>query len=261
VPGTKFVIVVKEEEMEKKNYTIKDWPDEERPRERLVKYGVDYLTDAELLGIILVKGYQGKTSVDIAKELLIENGKSLRKLDSLSFSEMISVKGIGMAKFAQIKAALEIGKRLLREASSSKKKIHNAVDLVDYYGPNMRDLKKEIFKIVLLDVKNKIIGDIDVSVGSLSESIVHPREVLKEIIKESAASVIFLHNHPSGESNPSKNDIDITERLTEACDLIGVKVLDHIILGDDNYTSFAQEGLLKKVGADLVSALKGVSNA
>lgn len=120
----------------------------------------------------------------------------------------------------------------------------------------MRDLKKEKFKVVMLDVKNKIIKDIDISVGSLTESIVHPREALKEIIKESAASVIFLHNHPSGESNPSKNDLDITERLAGACELVGVKVLDHIILGEDNYFSFAQEGLLKKVGVDLVSALK-----
>jgi len=245
--------------VEKKSYTVKDWPDEERPRERLVKYGVDYLTDAELLGIILVKGYQGKTSVEVAKDLLSET-KSLRKLDSLSYPEMSSVKGIGLAKFAQIKAALEIGKRLLRETDLPKKKIHNAADLVNYYLPCMRDLKKEKFKAILLDVKNKIIRDVDISVGSLNESIVHPREVLKEIIKESAASVIFLHNHPSGESNPSKNDLDITDRLVDACDLIGVKVLDHIILGEDNYTSFAQEGLLKKVGADLVSALKGVSN-
>jgi len=231
--------------MEKKNYTVKDWPDEERPRERLVKYGVEYLTDAELLGIILVKGYQGKTSVELAKDLLSET-KSLRKLDSLSCPEMSSVKGIGLAKFSQIKAAFEIGKRLLRETSSPKKKIHNALDLVNYYGPCMRDLKKEKFKVIMLDVKNKIIRDIDISVGSLTESIVHPREVLKEIIKESAASVIFLHNHPSGESNPSKNDLDITDRLVDACDLIGVKVLDHIILGDDNYTSFAQEGLLHR---------------
>ena len=245
--------------MEKKSYTVKDWPDEERPRERLVKHGVDCLTDAELLGIILVKGYQGKTSVEVAKDLLSET-KSLRKLDSLSYPEMSSVKGVGLAKFAQIKAALEIGKRLLRETNLPKKKIHNALDLVNYYEPCMRDLKKEKFKAILLDVKNKIIRDIDISVGSLTESIVHPREVLKEIIKESAASVIFLHNHPSGESNPSKNDLDITDRLVEACKIIGVRVLDHIILGEDNYTSFAQEGLLKKVGADLVSTLKGVSN-
>lgn len=232
--------------MEKKNYTVKDWPDEERPRERLLKYGVEYLTDAELLGIILFNGYQGKTSVDIAKELLIENGKSLRKLDSLSYTEMSSVKGIGLAKFAQIKAALEIGKRLLREESSIKKKINNASDLVDYYKPYMRDMKKEIFKLIMLDVKNKIIKDSTISEGSLTESIVHPREVLREIVRASAASVIFLHNHPSGESNPSKNDMDITERLVEACNIIGVKVLDHIILGEDNFTSFAQEGLLQK---------------
>jgi len=231
--------------MEKKSYTVKDWPDEERPRERLVKYGVDYLTDAELLGIILVKGYHGKTSVEVAKDLLSET-ESLRKLDSLSYPEMSSVKGIGLAKFAQIKAALEIGKRLLRETNLPKKKIHNAADLVNYYEPCMRDLKKEKFKAILLDVKNKIIRDVDISVGSLTESIVHPREVLKEIIKESAASVIFLHNHPSGESNPSKNDLDITDRLVEACNIIGVRVLDHIILGEDNYTSFAQEGLLHK---------------
>ena len=245
--------------MEKKNYTVKDWPDEERPRERLVKHGVECLTDAELLGIILVKGYQGKTSVEVAKDLLSET-KSLRKLDSLSYPEMSSFKGMGLAKFAQIKAALEIGKRLLRETNLPKKKIHNSSDLVNYYKPCMRDLKKEKFKAILLDVKNKIIKDIDISVGSLTESIVHPREVLKEIIKESAASVIFLHNHPSGESNPSKNDLDITDRLVEACNIIGIKVLDHIILGEDNYFSFAQEGLLKKVGADLVFTLKGVSN-
>ncbi|MBC8499330.1 MAG: DNA repair protein RadC [Candidatus Atribacteria bacterium] len=245
--------------MEKKNYTVKDWPDEERPRERLVKYGVAYLTDGELLGIILVSGYQGKTSVELAKDLLSET-KTLRKLDSLSFAEVKSFKGIGLAKFAQIKAALEIGKRLLRETNSPKKKIHNALDLVNYYGPCMRDLKKEKFKVIMLDVKNKIIKDIDISVGSLTESIVHPRETLKEIIKESAASVIFLHNHPSGESNPSKNDLDITERLAGACELVGVKVLDHIILGEDNHFSFAQEGLLKKIGADPVTTLKGVSN-
>jgi len=240
--------------MGKKNYTVKDWPDEERPRERLVKHGVDSLTDAELLGIILVKGYQGKTSVELAKDLLSE---SLRKLDFLSYPEMSAFKGIGLAKFTQIKAALEIGKRVLRETNFPKKKIHNALDLVSYYGPCMRDLKKEKFKVIMLDVKNKIIKDMDISVGSLTESIVHPREVLKEIIKESAASVIFLHNHPSGESNPSKNDIDITERLVSACELVGVKVLDHIILGEDDYFSFAQEGLLKKVGVDFVSALKG----
>lgn len=230
--------------MEKKGYTVRDWPDEERPRERLLKYGAENLTEAELLGIIMVKGYEGKTSVELAKELLSET-KGLRNLNSLSFSEMSSIKGIGLAKFAQIKAALEIGKRLVKESSVPRRKVFNALDLYNYYSPSMRDLKKEIFKMVLLDVKNRIIKEVNVSVGSLTESIVHPREVLKDIIKESAASVIFLHNHPSGESTPSQNDLEISDRLVKICDWLGVKVLDHIIIGDGNFTSLAQEGLLK----------------
>ena len=231
--------------MEQKNYTVKDWPDEERPRERLIKNGAKSLTDAELLGIILVGGYQGKTSVEMAKDLLSET-RTLRKLDALSFPEMTAIKGIGLAKYAQIKAALEIGKRFFQEKSPLKKKIFNAGDVADYYKPRMRDLKKEKFKLILLDVKNKIIKDVTISEGSLTESLVHPREVIKEIVRESAASVIFLHNHPSGESSPSRNDLEITHRLMEACKIIGVKVLDHIILGDGNYTSLAQEGLLNK---------------
>jgi len=232
--------------MRKKNYTVRDWPDEERPRERLLKYGAENLTDAELLGIILAKGYEGKTSVELAKDLLSET-KGLRNLNSLSFSEMGTIKGIGLAKFTQIKAALEIGKRLVKESSIPRKKIFNALDLYNYFGPGMRDLKKEIFKMVLLDVKNRIIKDIDVSIGSLTESIVHPREVLKDIIKESAAFVIFLHNHPSGESTPSQNDLEISNRLVKICGWLGVKVLDHIIIGDGNFTSLAQEGLLKNM--------------
>jgi len=230
--------------MKKKSYTVRDWPDEERPRERLFKYGAENLTDAELLGIIMIKGYEGKTSVELAKELLSET-KGLRNLNSLSFSEMSSIKGIGLAKFAQIKAALEIGKRLVKESSIPRKRVFNALDLYNYYGPSMRDLKKEIFKMVLLDVKNRIIKEVNVSMGSLTESIVHPREVLKDIIKESAASVIFLHNHPSGEATPSQNDLEISDRLVKICDLLGIRVLDHIIIGDGTFTSLAQQGLLK----------------
>ena len=229
--------------MEQKNFTVKDWPDKERPRERLIKNGAKTLTDAELLGIIMVKGLKGKNSIEIAKDLLSET-RTLRRLDTLSFSEMSAIKGIGLAKYSQIKAALEIGKRLAQEKSPIKKKIHNAKDVADYYKPHMRDLKKEKFKLILLDAKNKIIKDVTISEGSLTESLVHPREVLNEIVRESAASVIFLHNHPSGESSPSKNDLEITKRLVDACKIIGVKVLDHIIIGDENYTSFTQEGLI-----------------
>ena len=229
--------------MEQKNYTVKDWPAKERPRERLIRHGAKTLTDAELLGIIMVKGLKGKNSIEIAKDLISQT-RTLRKLDTLSYSEMTAVKGIGAAKFAQIKAALEIGKRLFQEKNPIWKKIYNAGDVADYYKPYLRDLKKEVFMLILLDIKNKIIKDVIISEGSLTESLVHPREVLNEIVRESAASVIFLHNHPSGESKPSHKDLEITKRLVEACKIIGVQVLDHIIIGDGNYTSFAQEGLM-----------------
>lgn len=229
--------------MEQEHFTVKEWPDQERPRERLIRNGAKTLTDAELLGIILVKGLKGKSSIEIAKTLLSKT-RTLRRLDDLSFSEMTAIRGIGSAKFAQIKAALEIGKRLFQESSPIMKKIYNARDVADYYRAHMRDLKKEVFKLILLDIKNKIMKDVTISEGSLTESLVHPREVLNEIVRESAASVIFLHNHPSGESKPSEKDLEITKRLVDACKIIGVKVLDHIIIGDGSFTSFAQEGLI-----------------
>lgn len=229
--------------MEQEHFTVKEWPDQERPRERLIRNGAKTLTDAELLGIILVKGLKGKSSIEIAKTLLSKT-RTLRRLDDLSFSEMTAIRGIGSAKFAQIKAALEIGKRLFQESSPIMKKIYNARDVADYYRAHMRDLKKEVFILILLDIKNKIMKDVTISEGSLTESLVHPREVLNEIVRESAASVIFLHNHPSGESKPSEKDLEITKRLVDACKIIGVKVLDHIIIGDESFTSFIQEGLI-----------------
>ena len=225
----------------KKNYTIKDWPEYERPRERLLHHGVKYLTDAELLAIILVSGYSGKTSVELAKSLLSQFG-SLRKLMDASYSEMKNIEGIGPAKYAQIKSALEMGVRLSREKVLPGKKIHKAQDIVDYYYAEMRDTKKELFHIVLLDIRYQIIREVLISMGSLTETTVHPREVLKEVVKESAAAVIFLHNHPSGNPQPSQQDIELTSRLCESCQMMGVKVLDHIIIGEDQFYSFTSMG-------------------
>lgn len=225
----------------KKNYTIKDWPEYERPRERLLNHGVGYLTDAELLAIILVSGYAGKTSVELARDLLVQFG-SLRKLMNASYSEMQSVCGIGRAKYAQMKAALEMGIRLAQEKVFPGKKIHKAQDVVDYYYAEMRDKRKELFHIILLDIRYQMIRDVLISMGSLTETTVHPREVLKEVVKESAAAVIFLHNHPSGNPQPSQQDIELTNRLCESCRMMGVKVLDHIIIGEERFYSFAQMG-------------------
>jgi len=141
---------------------------------------------------------------------------------------------------------LEIGKRFLRQKTEPQKKIETVEDVVNYYKPYLRDLKKEVFKVMLLDGRNNILKDVTISEGSLSASVVHPREVIKEATKESASAVIFVHNHPSGESKPTESDIEITNRLFQACDLVGIRVLDHIILGADDYTSFVDEGLIKE---------------
>jgi len=223
---------------------IVNWPEDERPREKLLKLGADKLSDTELLAILLRSGSCGKSAVDMARELLSEFG-TFRNIDSKSFSEL-KRKGLGIAKIAQIKAAIEIGKRFLKEKSLSKIKVKTSKDIVKYFIPYMRDMKKEIFKAVLLDGKNKIIKEVTISEGTLTKSIVHPREILKEAVTELAAAIILIHNHPSGEPQPSQDDIEITNRIISACELVGIKVLDHIIIGDDNYFSFYDEGLIKE---------------
>ena len=223
---------------------IVNWPEDERPREKLLKLGADKLSDTELLAILLRVGSSGKSAVDMARELINEFG-TFRNIDSKSFAEL-KRKGLGIAKIAQIKSATEVGKRFLKEKSLTKIKITTSKDLVDYFTPYMRDMKKEIFKAVLLDGKNKIIKDVTISEGTLTKSIVHPREIIKEAVTESAAALVLIHNHPSGEPQPSQDDIDITNRIISACELVGIRILDHVIIGDNNYFSFFNEGLIKE---------------
>ncbi|MBO8130958.1 MAG: DNA repair protein RadC [Candidatus Marinimicrobia bacterium] len=224
---------------------IYSWPEDERPRERLIKFGADKLSDTELLAILLRVGSSGQSAVDMARELIKKFG-SFRNIDTKSVAELKKIKGLGTAKIAQIKAAIEIGKRFLKEKNLTKIKIKTSRDIVDYFMPYMRDAKKEIFKVILLDGKNKIIKDVTISEGTLNKGIVHPREVIKEAISESASALILLHNHPSGEPEPSQDDIEITNRLISACELVGIRVLDHVILGDNKYYSFYNEGLIKE---------------
>jgi DNA repair protein RadC len=223
---------------------IYNWPEDERPRERLLKFGADKLSDTELLAILLRVGSSGKSAVDMARELINEFG-TFRNIDLKGFAEL-KRKGLGIAKIAQIKAAIEIGKRFLKEKSLTKIKVKTSKDIVDYFAPYLRDMKKEIFKLVLLDGKNKIIKDVTISEGTLTKSIVHPREVIKEAVVESSAALILIHNHPSGNPQPSQDDIEITNRIISVCELVGIKVLDHIIIGDNNYFSFYNEGLIKE---------------
>jgi DNA repair protein RadC len=159
-------------------------------------------------------------------------------------SELCAIKEIGSAKAAQIKAALEVGKRMSSQSSGSKSKMQSARDFVDLYSPFLRHLKKEIVKVVLLNPKLSVIRDITISEGSLNASIVHPREVMIPAIKDSAASFVLMHNHPSGDSTPSQQDIEITHRLSKTGVIVGIKLVDHIIIAGSEYYSFAEEGMI-----------------
>ncbi|MBU4482807.1 MAG: DNA repair protein RadC [Actinobacteria bacterium] len=223
------------------------WPELERPREKLIKKGPEYLSDCELLAIILRTGVGNSkekfSALDLAKKILTEYS-SLKNLMDLSLPEFLKINGIGRAKTAQVMAALELGKRAISEKNGNNKSFRCSEEVANYYIPLLKDLKKEQFIVLLLDIKNKIIKEVLISMGSLTSSIVHPREVIKPIIKESAASVIFIHNHPSGDPEPSSDDIEITNRLCKSCSIMGISVLDHIIVAEGGYFSFKQKQLI-----------------
>lgn len=224
---------------------IAHWPEAERPRERLLAKGPEVLSDAQLLAIVLRTGRQDSSAVEVAMEILHQVG-SLPALAGCGIKELYSIRGIGPAKAAQLKAALELGKRAMAEPLSSGTRISSSAHVFRHFHPGMRDLKREIFKVVMLDAKNAVIKAVTVSEGSLTLSIVHPREVFALAVRESAAAVIFLHNHPSGDPTPSAEDRRLTERLVAAGEVLGIRVLDHLVVGDGRYVSFADEGWLQK---------------
>ena len=230
-----------------KKSSIKKWPIAERPREKLFMSGPDKLSNCELLAILLQTGFKYKGSsfsaVDLAKEILIEF-KDLKGLMSTLPAEFLSFNGIGNAKAAKLVAALELGKRAVSEKNGNCTSFRCSEEVASYYIPLLKDLKKEQFRVLLLDVKNKIIREELISQGSLNSSLIHPREVLNPAIRGSAASVIFLHNHPSGDPEPSLDDIEITRRLCKSFDIVGINVLDHIIVGYEGYFSFKQKQMI-----------------
>ena len=222
---------------------IPEWPEDERPRERLVKFGAEKLSDAEVLAILLRVGSQDRTAIDLARYLLSEFG-GFRGLDEKSISEICQVNGIGHAKAAQIKAAIELGKRLFLEEVKTKEKVESSDDVYRIVHPHLRNLGKEVFKILMLTTRNTIIEEKTIFEGSLTESVVSPREVIKEAVNHAAASVVFVHNHPSGNPEPSEEDKRVTRTLKSACEVVGINVLDHIIIGHKGYYSFADSGLI-----------------
>ncbi|HHT9120491.1 MAG TPA: RadC family protein [Candidatus Hypogeohydataceae bacterium YC41] len=223
--------------------SIKELPLQERPRERLTAVGEDSLSDAELLGIIIRDGTPEDSAVDLAEKLLARYG-DFPNLATKTIAELSKLKGIGKARAAQVKAALAIAKRYNSKPLRSGDQIRSSADVYNHFHERLRDRKQETFLLVLLDSKNRIIKDLQISAGSLSSSLVHPREVFSPAIRESAASVIFVHNHPSGDPAPSTEDIELTRRLGEVAEVVGIKVLDHIIMGAGKYTSFKDKSLL-----------------
>ena len=225
-----------------KSFTIHDLPKEERPRERLVKFGEQALSAQELLQLILGRGMAGESVVITAQKLLSQFG-SLQKLAEASIEELSSVKGIGLAKAAQIKAVFEIGRRVSSQSPAYKKKeLTDPEKVYKLMRSKLKDYSKEQFYLIALDSRNFSIHEI--SLGTLDASIVHPREAFAEAIKAKAASVVFVHNHPSGDPEPSEDDLEITKRLTEAGKILGIEVVDHIIVTKNNYFSFKDGKLI-----------------
>jgi len=228
----------------KKSFTVHDLPLSERPRERLLKHGVEALSAQEILALILGRGIKDESVIVTAQKLLSTFG-NLKNIAAASMEELTKIKGIGPAKAAQIKAAFELSKRVEDSSDKDRKTtVKSPEDAIKSVKNQLKGKKKEHFLVLSLDTRNHLINIQTISIGSLDSSIVHPREVFKEAISSTAASVIFVHNHPSGDPTPSEDDIKLTKRLVEAGEILGIEVLDHIIICDKDYISMKSRNLL-----------------
>ena len=221
---------------------LKDLPEDLKPRERLHQYGPEVLSNKEILAIILRTGSKGENVLELAERILAETG-GLHGLAGLTLPELQMVNGIGPAKAAQVKAALELGRRSVSLDPMSRPTINSPADVAGLVMEEMRHLDREHFRIMYLSTRNNVLGISPVSIGSLNSSTVHPRECFKEAIRRNANTIILLHNHPSGDPTPSREDIDITKRLIEGGKILGIEVLDHVIIGDKRYVSLKEQGI------------------
>lgn len=222
--------------------SIKNWNDDDKPREKLINIGADKLTDSELLAILIGHGTKGVSAIDVGKDLLSKFG-SLSKLVEVEPKRLQTIKGVGFTKSIIISAAFEIAKRV-RYHKDNLQKVKTPEDVAHYFIPRMAGLKKEEFRVLLLNSANAIFKELTISEGTLNSSLVHPREVFRDAIIEAAASIILVHNHPSGNPEPSNEDIKVTEKLVATGEIVGIKVLDHIIIAGDKFTSFSKLGLI-----------------
>ncbi len=230
--------------MGEEKYTIKQWSADDRPREKLLTKGAENLSDSELVAILIGGGSRGKSALDLAKEVLKLGKNNLTDLSKLSVKELMKIKGIGEAKAITIASALELGRR--RHASSPREKsiVNASADVAKYLQTLLKDHRHEVFAVLFLNRANKINHFEIVSTGGITGTVADPRIILKKALEEDAVSIILCHNHPSGSLKPSRADEELTQKIKEAARYFDIKVMDHLIVSDDGYYSFADEGLL-----------------
>lgn len=228
---------------------IKDWPEDERPREKVMHHGAGVLSDAELLAIFLRTGTPGRTAIDVGSEMIKSAGGSLARMAALTVKELRKLsKGVGPAKACELAAAFEVGKRIARQNARSAP-LDTPKAIYEFMGPQLQTLARESLRAVLLDTRHRLIHAEEVSLGTLNESLAHPREILRPAISHGAYAFVLVHNHPSGDPAPSEADRSLTRRIREAAELVQIHLLDHVIIGRERegapaYFSFKEHGLL-----------------
>jgi DNA repair protein RadC len=230
--------------MQAKKYAIKDWAIDDRPREKLLSKNPAALSDSELLAILINKGYRDKNAIELAREILQLGKNNLNELGKLPVKKIMKIRGVGMAKAITIAAALELGRRRQAILALHKPVVKSSRDIATYLQTMLRDYPYEVFAVVFLNRANGIIHFEIISEGGITGTVADPRVILKKALQEDAISIILCHNHPSGSLRPSRNDIDLTIKIREAARYLDISVVDHIIVSQDGYVSFADEGLL-----------------
>jgi len=223
---------------------MKSWAVEERPREKVMANGIQYLSDTELLAILLGSGTRNKTAVELARQILLEAGNTLHGLGRQTISDLIRIKGVGPAKAISVLAAMELGRRRAGIQQPEKTPVKSSETVYNLFHPLLGDLDHEEFWLLMLNRANKVLGRFKVSQGGLSGTVIDTRIILKKALDNLSSSIIVCHNHPSGNNQPSEADVKITEKLKKAAEMLEIKLLDHVIIADKSYFSFADEGLI-----------------
>ena len=230
--------------MQEQKYSIKQWAKDDRPREKLLNKGATVLSNSELIAILINNGSKEKSAVELAQDILRIGKDNLNELGKLSVKDLMKIKGIGEAKAISIVAAMELGRRRQATASIEKPVVNSSTDVADFLQIKLKDYRHEVFAVVFLNRSNKVNNFQIVSEGGITGTVADPRIILKRALEEDAVSIILCHNHPSGSLKPSKADEELTHKIKEAAKYFDIKVVDHLIVSDDGYYSFADEGIL-----------------